>query len=456
MNIHEIMMINVLHQLLKNIIMHLLNWIKSLLKTEILISKKRKRSRKLSRFDARFKCVTSFTELKIFNHFNRVKQWTKVEQKTIVRQFISMLTSLFINKWSHIVNFIKTLVDFVLLTQYRSHDDNTLQYLEHALHRMNAFKSMFRSHRSLNKKTNEKHFNFFKFHIMTHYAKFIRKFEIVNEYDISHDEAKHKYMIKKYYFKTNKQNDFQEQLIHHNNRRLNVLIMKNIIRHEKKRHMRFENNVIAINTRSIRDSLNLKFFNESMITIIQRRQRWNSILNSRNWCLIHELATRINAFDLISILTAFVREKRRATIEISSDVRKKFRRKKNVTWINDYYVNIHESLTCWIRSEHDYLNIKKLNEKKVRCKSRWQNKIDNWKRDFVWIQEDIEFIDEIDCSAFRKKIIKQLQLIMTIINSQRVDEHHKSIKYCEIFVNVMKSRNNERFNDIIEMISLKA
>jgi hypothetical protein len=278
---------------------------------------------------------------------------------------------------------------------------------------------------------------------------------IARQYDILHDEIKHKYMIKKYYFKTNKQNDFQEQLIHHNNRRLNVLIMKNIIRHEKKRHMKFENNVIAINIRSIRDSLNLKLFDESMITIIQRRQHWDSILNFRNWCLIHELATKINTFDLISILTAFVRKKRRTTIKISSDVRKKFRREKNATWINDYYVSIHESLTCWIRSEHDYLNMKKFNEKKVRCKSRWQNKIDNWKRNFVWIQKNIEFIDEIDCSAFRKRIIKQLQLIMMIINSRKIDEHHKSIRYCETFVTVMKSRNNERFNDIIEMINLK-
>jgi hypothetical protein len=44
---------------------------------------------------------------------------------------------------------------------------------------------------------------------------------------------------------------------------------------------------------------------------------------------------------------------------------------------------------------------------------------------------------------------------MTIINSRKVDKHHKLIKYCEIFVNVMKSRNNEIFNDIIEMINLK-
>jgi hypothetical protein len=74
----------------------------------------------------------------------------------------------------------------------------------------------------------------------------------------------------------------------------------------------------------------------------------------------------------------------------------------------------------------------------------------------VWIQENIKSIDEIDCSAFRERIIKQLQLIMTIINFQKVDEHHKSIKYCETFVNVMKSRNNEKFNDITEIISLKA
>ncbi len=336
-------MINVLHQLLKSMIMHLLNWIKSLLKTEISISKKRKRTNELSQLDAHFKCVTSLTKLKIFDHFSRIKQWTKVEQKTIIRQFITMLTSLFINEWSHIVNFIKAFVDFVLLAQYRSHDDNILQYLKHALIWMNAFKSMFQSHRSLNKKTNEKHFNFFKFHIMIHYAKFIRKFQVANEYDTSHDETKHKYIIKKYYFRTNKQNNFQEQLIHHNNRRLNVLIMKNIIRHKKKQHVTFEINVIAINTRLNRDFLNLKLLDELMMTIIQRRQYWNSILNSCNWCLIYELATKINAFDLISTLTTFVREKRRATNEISSDVQRNFVEKKTQ----------HESMIImWVFMNH--------------------------------------------------------------------------------------------------------
>jgi hypothetical protein len=45
---------------------------------------------------------------------------------------------------------------------------------------------------------------------MSHYFDFIRKYDMTNDYDISHDEIKHKYMIKQYYDKTNKKKTFQK------------------------------------------------------------------------------------------------------------------------------------------------------------------------------------------------------------------------------------------------------
>jgi hypothetical protein len=153
-NIHEIMMMNILHQLMKKMIMHLLIWIRFLLKTHLSVNRKRKnfsiRFKDLSEFDkldTRFKSVSSFIELKTFFSFSNVKQWIDVKQKTIMRQIIFVVTSLLIDKWSHAVNFVRVFVDFILIAQYRSHDEQTLRYLNQTLFRVNFFKSVFRETR---------------------------------------------------------------------------------------------------------------------------------------------------------------------------------------------------------------------------------------------------------------------------------------------------------------------
>jgi hypothetical protein len=122
-NIHQTMMMNILHQLFKKMIMHLLNWIKLLLKREMLTARKRKNDALTSsdffdfdRLNARFCKISKFTSLKKFVNFSNVKQWTSNEQKTIVRQIISMITSLLIKKWSYVLEFFRVLIDFVLMT----------------------------------------------------------------------------------------------------------------------------------------------------------------------------------------------------------------------------------------------------------------------------------------------------------------------------------------------------
>ncbi len=106
------------------------------------------------------------------------------------------------------LKFFRVLIDFVLMTQYRFHDENTLRYFNHVLFRINSFKNEFKHLRSSDKNTQNDHFNFLKFHVMSHYAEFIRKYETVDEYDTSYDEIKHKYMFKKYYERINKRDFF--------------------------------------------------------------------------------------------------------------------------------------------------------------------------------------------------------------------------------------------------------
>ena len=107
---------------------------------------------------------------------------------------------------------------------------------------------------------------------MKHFVEIIRRHETTNNYDTFHDETKHKYIMKTFHDKINKRNTFQKQLLWHNVRRVNVLIMKNIISYIFK-NLRKNDAQNSIKTKSksinkneiyiiktIRDFIQLNFF----------------------------------------------------------------------------------------------------------------------------------------------------------------------------------------------------
>ncbi len=172
------------------------------------------------------------------------------------------------------MNFIKVLINFILIIQYKSHDDSMLTYLRHVLYRLNIYKKIFRQSRSIVHEIEKNNFNFFKFHVITHYVDFIKKYETANEYDTFYDETRHKYMIKKFYCKINKQEIFQTQFIEHNKKRIKILALKNKMRSTKENSQ--TKKIEFTHTRVSRDSLHLKLVNIA----INRRQHENSSRSS--------------------------------------------------------------------------------------------------------------------------------------------------------------------------------
>ena len=98
----------------------------------------------------------------------------------------------------------RAIVDFILLAQYKMHDDETLEYLDHALYRIDKTKAVFKQFRPVDKATDEGHFNFPKFHAMTHYTSSIREYGAADNCDTEYSEAGHKYHVKAFYGRTNK------------------------------------------------------------------------------------------------------------------------------------------------------------------------------------------------------------------------------------------------------------
>ncbi len=132
-NIHKTMIINMLHQLLKKIILYLMLWFSQIINESVCTSQRRKEIRlalndasETAQLNQRFCVILSFKDMKRFVKYSTIKQWIDADQKLIVCQLISVITSLLITKASAAIHFAQTVIDFVILAQYHLHDEETL------------------------------------------------------------------------------------------------------------------------------------------------------------------------------------------------------------------------------------------------------------------------------------------------------------------------------------------
>jgi hypothetical protein len=148
------MLINILHQLHSNdIVNYFLQWIRNFLDEYVFVFKRFVNEKILAneivanRLKRRFQLVTTFIELKHFNYFSEIKQWTSNEQKLILYQLVPIVTSLLTLIALYAMLCVRVFLNFVMLTHYRSHDHQTLEYINYALYRINKLKNVFREFR---------------------------------------------------------------------------------------------------------------------------------------------------------------------------------------------------------------------------------------------------------------------------------------------------------------------
>jgi len=121
-NIHETMIINVLHQLLKKIISYLMLWFSQIINESVCTSQRRKEislalndALETAQLNQRFHVISSFKDMKKFVKYNTIKQWTDANWKSIVCQLISIITSLLITKASATIHFTQAVINFMIL-----------------------------------------------------------------------------------------------------------------------------------------------------------------------------------------------------------------------------------------------------------------------------------------------------------------------------------------------------
>ncbi len=127
----------------------------------------------ITQLDERFRNILPFIVLKLFGHYSKVVQWLGNKQKAMVKQLIIVATPLLIQDVPETIHCAHAILDFTMLAQYPSHNDETLSYMKHTLYKLDKTKIAFENHRLIDAKLFRLTFNSPKVHAMTHFVKCI-------------------------------------------------------------------------------------------------------------------------------------------------------------------------------------------------------------------------------------------------------------------------------------------
>lgn len=191
-DIFSAFMPDLLHQLHKGVFhTHLLSWCNKLMSKGEL--------------DRRYMSMNSHPSLRQFkNGITNVKQWTGNEHKMMERVFIAAVGGGVNNEDA--VKAARAVLDFIYLSELRTHTTSTLQELSEALATFHRFKYAFLPVRA------SPHFNIPKIHAMLHYIDSITSHGTTDGYNTESPERLHIEYAKKAYRATNKR-EYERQMV---------------------------------------------------------------------------------------------------------------------------------------------------------------------------------------------------------------------------------------------------
>ncbi len=458
-NIHDAMMVDVLHQLLKGIVMRLIGWVKGVIAEVISPETRLRRDRSTiadgtatEQLDARFRQVPAFPGLKMFTHFSAVAQWTGAEQKAMLQQLVSVVAPLLSKKAPAAMLCTRAIIDFVTLARYRTHDSETLRYMQHALHRIDVLKIAFRS------QTKQGNFNYPKFHVMSHYMDFISRFGCTEGTDTDHSESAHKYLIKDYYDRTNKRADFEEQILLHNERREKMNCLEAALLLHMANPTALEKNQLDAQVTQPSAAMDLSVYHELDLCSSERAYMKSLGLDINRWRPASSIADKLQVHDLVPALAVFVRNSRAVADGLTLSESELGCVDEKPSWAARLPICVHASITSWVAKGKDAINMDAREKEFIRCAPAWQTKkLGTWRRDFAWVQG----YKNGSCTRngrerpMQGRLVGQILITVTVVDIGRCDPSGKPLRYSGSMVELWRPRNHGRPDIIHGMIEVE-
>ncbi|KIY61005.1 hypothetical protein CYLTODRAFT_318884, partial [Cylindrobasidium torrendii FP15055 ss-10] len=187
-NIHLAQTPDVLHQLYQGVLRHLIDWCQRLLTDKEL--------------DARIRRLPPGLGLRHFKDgISALSQISGTERKNMGKILLACVVDRLKPK---AVTAIRAILDFIYLAQYRTHDDETLGYMEQALERWRQNKDYFI------KVKIRTHFNIPKFHALVHYVDMIRYLGTTDNFNTEMFERLHIEFAKKGWRASNHRDEYPQ------------------------------------------------------------------------------------------------------------------------------------------------------------------------------------------------------------------------------------------------------
>lgn len=479
-NVHRAQLVDILHQLLKGIIMNALNWCKHVLKevrpdlshttTATAMAGKRKRTKVdgplETLIDERFRSIPAYPGLKVFSHFCKVKQWTGDEQKAMIRQMVPVFTPFFFETKQAALLCLRAILDFIVLAMYVSHTDETLGYMDAALANVDLLKAVFKNARPKDRVTGQGHFNFPKFHAITHMSDFIREYGGAPGINSDQGETAHKFSIKDFLSRTNKNHGYNEQILLHNIRRQNILAMDDILLYARSQKITQadEDEHLQVNTICKRPTDPRYWGINPLSSIGQKTSSESKLSYNSRWFRARDIHLSEGRAEFRYELAAFIMNSRTyqglsGYHERQNNEAHQFPTEDDMRLTEDMLISIHPSMTCWMRLGKDINNSERLDKQKARCQPNWHKEQGAWRRDHVWVRD--ETAPKGLPEAIQDSYIGRLHMIFQVFDAKKGIESGLRPKddslsiYTGVFVQLFKWRNNGMVHPIHGMAEVE-
>lgn len=189
-DIHTAITPDVLHQLYQGVFKHLVNWCSRIIGPQEL--------------DRRIRCLPPAYGLRHFkNGISALSQISGSERKNMAKILLGCLIGVLPKK---AIIACRSLLDFIYLAQYTTHDDITLSYMEDALDSFHRHKSYF-----IDTGIRED-LNIPKFHSLHHYVQAIKLLGTTDNYNTEMFERLHIDFAKEGWRATNQRDEFPQMI----------------------------------------------------------------------------------------------------------------------------------------------------------------------------------------------------------------------------------------------------
>jgi hypothetical protein len=309
----------------------------------------------------------------------------------------------------NLVRYMRALLDFMTIAAFPTIDEDNLSYLDYAVDRLNKYKYAW-------PKEIRRDWNYPKWHVLSHYTESIRRWGAPNGSDTAHLDAPHHYLLKVFWERTNKGPSAPWQITALNTREVKLQAMQC--------RLALAQGYFLI--QPLDEGMHQTTLAHSPCLATEwgypKQVPPHQLLLCRSLGLNPKLTTSVSVLEaslgLIGFARAmkdFIRTNRQVLLK--QDSHTETTPEAEVLGVEDFPVEIYNSLRCWKYSGRDERSTLAVVEETVRCAPNWRN--NRSRKDHCWVQEDPADTGEIDGKPehLQGKRVGQLQCLFRIFDT---------------------------------------